>query len=65
MEALREEKQLRFCPWMHTQLGGREFAGRGCLATRGGEEENLRETKNAPKPVREGPTDPKIVVSGY
>ena len=59
MEALREEKWLHFCPWMHTQKEGREFAVRGCLATRGGEEENLCETKNAPKPVREEKTKPK------
>ena len=26
MEALREEKQLRFCPWMSKQQKGREFA---------------------------------------
>ena len=35
MEDLREEKQLRFCPWMHQQQEGHEFAVRGCLATRG------------------------------
>ena len=35
MEALREEKQLRFCLWMHTQQEGRDFAVRGCLATHG------------------------------
>ena len=57
MEALREEKRLRFCLWMHTQQGGREFAGRGCSATRGGEEENLRETQKRPELVREEPTD--------
>ena len=39
MEALREEKQLHFFPWMHTQQEGREFAVRGCSTTRGGEEE--------------------------
>ena len=60
MEALREEKQLRFCPWMHTQQEGREFAGRGCSAIRGERQKNLRETKNAPqKPVREEKTKPK------
>ena len=41
MEALREEKQLRFCPWMHTQQEGRNFAVRGC------EDECLRETKKS------------------
>ena len=35
MEALREEKQLRFCPWMHTQQEGCDFAVRGCSAIRG------------------------------
>ena len=25
MEALREEKQLRFCPWMSKQQEGREL----------------------------------------
>ena len=32
MEVLREEKQLRFCPWMNKQHGGREIAVRGCSA---------------------------------
>ena len=49
MEALREEKQLRFCPWMHTQQEGRDFAVRGCSANHGGEEENLHETQKRPK----------------
>ena len=49
MEALREEKRLRFCPWMHTQQEGRKIAVRGCSATRGEEEENLRETQKRPK----------------
>ena len=54
MEVLREEKQLRFCPWMHKQREGHEFAVRGCSATHGGEEENLRETEKCPqKPVHE------------
>ena len=57
MEALREEKWLRFCPWIHTQQEGREFAVRGCLTTRGGEEENLHETQKCPELVREEPTD--------
>ena len=57
MEALREEKQLRFCPWMHTQQEGHDFAVRGYLATRGEEEENLRETQKRPELVREEPTD--------
>ena len=35
MEALHEEKQLHFCPWMHTQQEGRDFAVRGCLTTHG------------------------------
>ena len=49
MEALREEKRLRFFPWMHTQQEGREFAVHGCSATHGGEEENLRETQKCRK----------------
>ena len=35
MEALREEEQLCFCPWVNRQQGGREISVRGCSATRG------------------------------
>ena len=41
MEVLREEKQLRFCPWILKQQEGREFTVRGCLATRGERKKNL------------------------
>ena len=61
MEALREEKRLRFCPWMYTQQEGRELQVPERLATHEEEEKCLHETKIA-QPMREEPTDPKIVV---
>ena len=42
MEVLREEKQLRFFPWMNKQQEGREISVRGCSATRGERKKNLR-----------------------
>ena len=42
MEVLREEKQLRFCPWMIKQQEGHKISVRGCSATRGERKKNLR-----------------------
>ena len=42
MEVLREEKQLRFLPVDAQLQEVREFAVRGCLATRGERKKNPR-----------------------
>ena len=46
-------KQLRFCPWMTKQQGGREIAVRGCFSNSWSQEKCLRETQNRQEPVRE------------
>ena len=47
MEALREEKQLRFCPWMHSQQEGRDFCSSWVFSNSWSEDESLREEMNS------------------